>query len=201
MGAMRHSEPEKRKELLLHCFDCFCENGIEGTSTQKPAKACGMSSGNIFHYFKTKDEIIVESTEYAMAQVEREFMEPAPRDISQLEKFLKEVPYWTAQRHGAKYRFMYQVYTSPKYRAYGKKFFDGARERYTAYAKQLEPQPEIPWQVVRSLICFFVRASVHYALFEDEDYLKQQICFFDEVLPLLEEDAKNGRVRQEPASA
>ena len=114
---------------------------------------------------------------------------------------MKEVPYWTAQRHGAKYRFMYQVYTSPKYRAYGKKFFDGARERYTAYAKQLEPQPEIPWQVVRSLICFFVRASVQYALFEDEDYLKQQICFFDEVLPLLEEDAKNGRVRQEPASA
>lgn len=35
---------------------------------------------------------------------------------------------------------MYQVYTLPKYIEYGKKFFEGVNERYTEYAKQLEPK-------------------------------------------------------------
>ena len=59
---------------------------------------------------------------------------------------MKEISYWTAEKHGEKYRFMYQVYTSPKYREYGKKFFKGVTERYTEYAKSLEPKIGIPWR-------------------------------------------------------
>ena len=88
---------------------------------------------------------------------------------------MKEIPYWTAEKHGEKYRFMYQVYTSPKYREYVKKFFKGVTERYTEYAKSLELKIGIPWQVIQPLIYMFVRASVHYALFEDEEYLLPQI--------------------------
>ena len=54
--------------------------------------------------------------------------------------FVREVPYWTAKRHGKKYRLMYQVYTLPKYIEHGKRFFEGVNERYTEYAKQLEPK-------------------------------------------------------------
>ena len=172
---MRKKDPNKRSELLIKCFDCFCRNGIEGTSTSMLAEACGMSSGNIFHYFRTKDEIIIDSTAYCMAKVEDDFMENAPKDLADVERFLREVPYWTAQKHGEKYRFMYQVYTSPKYREYGTAFFRGVTERYTEYAKSLEPKIGIPWQVIQPLIYIFVRASVHYALFEDEDYLRPQI--------------------------
>lgn len=98
---------------------------------------------------------------------------------------MKEIPYWTAEKHGEKYRFMYQVYTSPKYREYGKKFFKGVTERYTEYAKSLEPKIGIPWQVIQPLIYMFVRASVHYALFEDGEYLLPQIKLIDELLPLI----------------
>ena len=171
--------------MLVRCFECFCKNGIEGTSTQKFAEACGMSSGNIFHYFKTKDEIIIDATAYCMAKVEDDFMANAPADFEDIQRFLKEIPYWTAEKHGEKYRFMYQVYTSPKYREYGKKFFKGVTERYTEYAKSLELKIGIPWQVIQPLIYMFVRASVHYALFEDEEYLLPQIKLIDELLPLI----------------
>lgn len=70
---------------------------------------------------------------------------------------------------------MYQVYTHPKYIEHGKKFFDGVNERYTAYAKQLELKLGIPYTVITPLIFIFVRACVHYAMFEDEYYLKNQM--------------------------
>lgn len=89
-----------KEELLEKCFECFCRNGIEGTSTQKLAKACGMSSGNIFYYFGTKDEIIVRSTAYCMEKVEEDFMKNAPKNALDISRFLKEVPFWTAKKRG-----------------------------------------------------------------------------------------------------
>ena len=142
-----------------------------------------MSSGNIFHYFKSKDEIIIESTAYCMAKVEDDFMQHAPENFDDIKRFLKEVPYWTAKQHGEKYRFMYRVYTSPQYRQYGKEFFKGVRERYTDYAKSLEPKLGIPWRVLQSLIYIFIRASVHYALFEDDEYLLAQTRLLEEIIP------------------
>ena len=110
-----------------------------------------------------------------MEKVEDDFMEKAPTDPKDVVRFVKEVPYWTAKKHGKKYRLMYQVYTHPKYIEHGKKFFEGVNERYTEYAKRLEPNIGIPYTVITPLIFIFVRACVHYAMFEDEYYLKTQM--------------------------
>ena len=79
------------------------------------------------------------------------------------------------KKHGKKYRLMYQIYAHPKYIEHGKKFFEGVNERYTEYAKRLEPKIGIPYTVITPLIFIFVRACVHYAMFEDEYYLKTQM--------------------------
>ena len=70
---------------------------------------------------------------------------------------------------------MYQVYTHPKYIEYGKKFFEGVNERYTEYAQRLSPKLGISVEELSGFIFLFVRATVHYAMFEDEFYLKTQI--------------------------
>lgn len=194
---MRKKDPNKRAELLEKCFDCFCKNGIEGTSTKMLAEACGMSSGNIFHYFQTKDEIIIDSTAYCMAKVEEDFMANAPENLTDVVRFLHEIPYWTAERHGEKYRFMYQVYTSPKYRKHGAEFFAGVTQRYTEYAKSLEPKLGMPWKIIRSLIYVFVRASVHFALFEDEEYLQAQISLLEMAVSMFQEKFAAGRTESE----
>ena len=79
---------------------------------------------------------------------------------------------------------MYQVYTHPKYREYGQKFFKGVDERYTEYAKSLEPKLGIPYEKLTPLIFILIRACVHYALFEDEFYMKSQIESLKETLEL-----------------
>ena len=165
----------KKAELMEKCFACYAENGLPGTGMKALAQACGCTPGNLYLYFDDLDDLIVQSTAHCMAKVEDEFMEKAPTDPKDIARFLQEVPYWTAKEHGKKYRLMYQVYTHPKYIEQGKKFFEGVNERYTAYAKRLEDAIGIPYTVITPLIFIFVRACVHYAMFEDEYYLQAQM--------------------------
>ena len=165
----------KKIAMMEKCFDCYAEHGLTGTGVKMLAQACGCSPGNLYAYFKNRDELTLESTAYCMARVEEDFMKKAPADPKDVVRFIEEVPYWTAKKHGKKYRLMYQVYTLPQYMEYGKKFFEGVNERYTAYAKQLEPKLGIPYTTITPLIFVFVRACVHYAMFEDEYYLRSQM--------------------------
>ena len=157
------------------CFECYAENGLNGTGVQALANACGCNPASFYQYFENLDDLIVQSTAHCMAQVEEEFMQKAPTDTTELMRFIDEIPYWTAKKHGKKYRLMYQVYTHPKYIEHGKKFFEGVGKRYAEYAKSLEPALGIPSETLTPLIFILIRACVHYALFEDEYYLKSQL--------------------------
>lgn len=166
----------KRKiELMEKAYECYAENGFTGTGVKALAQACGCAPANLYTYFENLDDLIIQSTEYCMSKVEDDFMALAPKNAADLERYINEIPYWTAKTHGKKYRLMYQVYTHPKYIEYGKKFFAGVNERYTEYAKQLESKLGLPYQITTPLIFILVRASVHYALFEDEYYLQAQL--------------------------
>ena len=139
------------------------------------SEACGVTNAALIYYFGSKDNIVIESTAHCMAKVEDDFMAKAPTSFEDIERFLREMPYLTANLHGAKYRFMYQVYASPKYRQQGKEFFKGVNVRYHQYAVQLSGKLGMPVDFVQGMIYIFVRACVHYALFEDEEYLKLQL--------------------------
>lgn len=186
MGAMNVEAYEiKKRNIMVKCFDCYAEYGLGSVGIKGLAKACGISSGSLYFYFDNLDDLIIQSAEYCMSRVEEDFMAKAPADLSDLWSFIEEIPYWTAREHGKKYRLMYQIYTHPKYIEYGKKFFEGVDKRYTEYAKQLEGKLGIPYQKLTGLIYILVRAGVHYAMFEDEFYLKSQIAVLKESIALL----------------
>ena len=174
----------KKIEIMEKCYDCYADQGFYGTGIKAIAYACGCNVASLYQYFENLDDLIIQSTEYCMSKVEDDFMAKAPADVEGLWRFIDEVPYWTAEKHGNKYRLMYQVYTHPKYREYGQKFFAGVNERYTEYAKLLEGKLGIPYQKLTPLIFILIRACVHYALFEDEFYLKSQIDVLKESLEL-----------------
>lgn len=173
----------KKVELMEKCYECFAENGLGNTGIRALGKYCGCNPATLYTYFKDLDDLIIQATEHCMSKVEDDFMTKAPQNLAELEKFIEEIPYWTKEKHGKKYRLMYQVYTHPKYREYGKKFFEGVNKRYTEYAKQLENKINIPYDITTPLIFILIRACVHYALFEDEFYLKTQLKVLKEILP------------------
>lgn len=182
---------ERKTEIMERCFECYAENGFTGTGIKALAAACGCTTGNLYAYFKNLDELIIESTAHCMAKVEDDFMAKAHADAKDVMRFIEEIPYWTAKKHGKKYRLMYQVYTHPKYIEYGKKFFKGVDKRYTEYAKLLEPKLGIPCDVLTPLIFILVRACVHYAMFEDEYYLKSQTEILKQTVGLFADKYKN----------
>ena len=183
----------KKIDIMEACFDCYAENGLCDVGIKAIAKACGCSVANLYQYFENLDDLILKSTEYCMSKVEDEFMAKAPTDVEGLWRFIDEIPYWTAKEHGKKYCLMYQVYAHPKYREYGKQFFAGIDQRYTEYAKSLEGKLGIPYQKLTPLIFMLIRTCVHYAMFEDEFYLKSQIAVLKENLMLLIEKYSRGK--------
>ena len=174
----------RKQELMEKCFECFAENGLCGVGIRALAQHCGCNVAVFYNYFTDLDDLIVQSTEYCMSKVEDDSMAKAPTDIEGLWRFIDEIPYWTAKKHGKKYRLMYQVYTHPKYLEYGKQFFKGVDRRYTEYAKSLEGMLGIPYDIITPLIFILIRACVHYALFEDEFYLQTQIKVLKESIQL-----------------
>lgn len=176
MAVFNKEAHESRKaELMEKCFECYAENGLSGVGIRTLGEYCGTNPANLYTYFKDVDDLIIQSTEYCMTKVEDDFMEVAPKCLSDIERFIDEVPYWTAETHGKKYRLMYQVYTHPKYREHGKKFFEGVNRRYAEHANELSDKIGIPADILRAMIFTFIRASVHYSLFEDDLYLKEQL--------------------------
>lgn len=188
---------ERKKEFLEKCFDVCCRNGLENTTLLMLSQACGVTNATLLYYFETKDNIIIEATAYCMAKVEDEFMERAPEDYGDIERFLDEMPYITANLHGEKYRFMYQVYASPKYHEQGIEFFQGVNVRYRRYAEMLSEKLGMPADIVQGMIYIFVRASVHYAMFGDEEYLKLQLNIIREILPIYAGRGRKGSGKEE----
>lgn len=157
------------------CFECYMDHGLSGVGIRFLGQYCETNPANLYTYFKDVDDIIVQSTEYCMSKVEDDFMAKAPVSLNDVERFINEIPYWTSEKHGKKYRLMYQVYTHPKYRENGKIFFEGVNRRYSEYANLLADKISIPADVLRPMIFVFIRACVYFALFEDEFYLQEQL--------------------------
>lgn len=88
--------------------------------------------------------------------------------------------------HGKKYRLIYQIYTNPKYVKDGKKIFEEVNKRYMEYAKNLEKTLKLSYEIILSYIYIYIliRASIHYALFENEYYLKARINLIKQSLKL-----------------
>lgn len=190
---VRNEEEYQRKknDIMEKCFDCYAEHGLGSIGIKGLAEACGCTSANLYMYFENLDDLIIQATAHCMSRVEEDFMAKAPVDPQDLWRFIDEIPYWTAQKHGKKYRLMYQVYTHPKYRQYGKEFFEGVDRRYTQYARGLESKLGIPSEKLVPLIFILIRACVHYALFEDEFYLHSQIDVLKESLVMFMEKYRN----------
>lgn len=50
---------DKQKEILATALKLFVDNGFHGTATSKIAKESGVANGTLFHYYKTKEDLII----------------------------------------------------------------------------------------------------------------------------------------------
>ena len=81
---MRTANPkqqsDRRNEILDAARRCFVRSGFDGASMQEICAEAGMSPGNLYRYFASKEELIAGIAERDRAEVAAEF---ASVDLSQ----------------------------------------------------------------------------------------------------------------------
>ena len=70
LTARKRQALEMRSRIQNVALDLFDRDGFENVSVEQIAQAAGCSVGNIYHYFKSKDELIIHVTSSVDAQYE-----------------------------------------------------------------------------------------------------------------------------------
>lgn len=73
---------EMRQRIQTVALDLFDREGFENVSVEAIAQAAGCSVGNIYHYFKSKDELAIQVTDHvdaAYGEIEKEYDADAAR--------------------------------------------------------------------------------------------------------------------------
>lgn len=106
---------DRQKQILSAALKLFVAYGFHGTPTSKIAEEAGVANGTLFHYYKTKDELVVSlyndiKAEQAVALSaithESDFIAPKFRNI-----FIHTI-YW-ALNNRDKFYYLQQFYLSP----------------------------------------------------------------------------------------
>lgn len=107
----------KKEELLKAALHLFVEFGFHATPTSKIAKEAGVANGTLFHYYKTKEDLILSlykeintnSIDYTFANVNK---------VDSLELVFKSIFTNTiewAQQNKQEFYFLQQFSNSPYY--------------------------------------------------------------------------------------
>ena len=85
---------EMRRRIQETALDLFDREGFENVSVEEIAQAAGCSVGNIYHYFKSKDELAIQVTSHvddAYSELEEAYLADTARPAR--EKLLDLISY------------------------------------------------------------------------------------------------------------
>lgn len=106
---------EKQEEILKAALKLFVEFGFHGTPTSKIAKEAGVANGTLFHYYKTKDDLILALyTDIKKRLTEHMYANVNPNDSLELifrGMFLNTLEW--SQDHKEEFYFVQQFNMSP----------------------------------------------------------------------------------------
>ncbi len=106
---------DKQKDLLAAALRLFVQYGFHGTPTSKIAKEAGVANGTLFHYYKTKEDLIVSLYIDIKTRMGEYIETKAISDKSAKKKFRNQftaVIQWSLENQNEFY-FIQQFHTSP----------------------------------------------------------------------------------------
>jgi AcrR family transcriptional regulator len=109
---------DKRTAILDATLRLIAEKGFHGTAMSKVAKEAGVSAGIIYHYFSSKDDLIVE----LYKELKRKFADSILANFDEAKPLIAQIRqvFEDTFRYSLKYpresAFMAQYSTSPYYR-------------------------------------------------------------------------------------
>ena len=77
---------KKREKILLAAIETIAKKGIKNTKIADIAKQAGIGKGTIYEYFKSRDEIFIESFNFFLIDMEKKFRQEISVDKLPIDK-------------------------------------------------------------------------------------------------------------------
>ena len=166
----------QKDEILKKCFAYFVEHGLERISMRKMCDETGMAISSAYYWFKDKDEMILDATEYGVKEIVDRLFGYAMENIKDIQKMCEEFPS-IVRKYENTLKAIFQIATSPRYGEKIIKLTNGFSSLYDIYAKKLSEQLHIPYEKTRQLVNLFISAIVDCVTWSDWDKLNSEMNF------------------------
>lgn len=106
---------DKQKEILSAALRLFVDQGFHGTPTSKIAREAGVANGTLFHYFPTKDDLVINLYLEVKSQMTAYIMRHSGAEKSlksQLRNYYINSLTWALDNR-TEFHFIQQFHTSP----------------------------------------------------------------------------------------
>lgn len=164
----------KKQQMLEKCFELFVKKGLENTSLNDLTTYCKTYKAALYNYFKSKDEIVLETAKMYMKTLDemfdKEFINPKPTIKEALKRGFDVV---CEQRN--ELRYIYQVISSPKYGAKSRSELSRIYSKYLDYSKTFAEFYNVDHSKFRPYFLLFVATIHDYCLWENNELVNEKL--------------------------
>ncbi len=165
-------QPERAREVFQAGLELVAERGIAGASLRRLAARLGLSQPSLYHYFKSKDELIDHLAVYGAQHMVRSMdMARLPTiPLCQIPHVVKDaiIELYRGERHVTYVKFLFVVaIESPRHREVIRHVFEEhlLRETGSEMDPFMQMHPQLAHDLAQAL--FFLARGVGLALMED----------------------------------
>ena len=173
LKAIENSEFDK-SAVLNQCFDCLVSLGLESTTMRSITNATGLKSSSLYYWFKNKDEIISEATNYGLRQIIDDLFTRAYEHLNNLDFLFKQFPSVIIE-YKSKLRIIYQVLTSPQYGERLRESCSDLSLAYASYGRVLSDRMGCDYKKLVPYVQLSISAITNFILWEDDAKLRSQL--------------------------
>jgi AcrR family transcriptional regulator len=178
---------DKRERILIAARRLFVNHGIQGTPTASIAREAGVANGTLFHYFKTKEELINALHE----EISRSFFIVTTAGIENEKTTKRKIRLWCsntikwALNRPHDYLFLQQCNNTPN-------FTDdntGGKSKHMLFCNDLIDQgkekkilKDRPSDILYQLLTYQIHGMINYLLIHEE--FQHNITFLDQAFEI-----------------
>ena len=171
-----------KSELSERVFPYLVKLGLENISIRELCKGTGIVQGTLYYWFKTKTNIVCETTEWGLKKVTDEIFDYVFASLDDLRGFFSNC-IDEISKYKKELCFVYQLAASP---VYGEKMRADGKELnfiYDKYIRRLSERLNCDEQTLRPLVYLFISAVLNYVIWDEKEKVQTQLEFIYSALP------------------
>lgn len=176
---------QKKKELLIKCFELFVKQGLENTSLNELVAYCDIHKSTMYSYFSSKDEIVIECAKMHMLELDNMFHGVFANPPATIKEMLQSGFAMIAEEK-SKLRFVYQVISSPLYGEQAQEELSSIYMKYIDYSEVFARIYHVDKLKLRPYFLLFVSTMHDYCLWGNKILAKEKLDYIFEKVTELE---------------